>query len=63
MPMAVEESGVSRPIVTSREPVGPKNAASKGSVGDVAVMDAICIVVAAWALLFFLSFSLRNHNV
>lgn len=63
MPMANEEDYVSRPIVTTREPVGPKNAASKGSVGDQAVMDAVMIVAAAWIFLFFLSFSLRGHNV
>ncbi len=63
MPMASEDSRQSAPIVTSREPVGPKNAGSKGSTGDKALMDAVMIVVAAWALLFFLGFSLRSHNV
>lgn len=63
MPMANEEDYTSRPIVVSREPVGPKNAASKGSVGDQAVMDAVLIIAASWLFLFFLSFSLRGHNV
>ena len=63
MPMANEEDYTSRPIVTRREPVGPKNAASKGSVGDQAVMDAVFILAAAWIFLFFLSFSLRGHNI
>lgn len=63
MPVATEDARVGRPIVTSREPVGPKNAGSKGSPGDVALMDAITIVIIAWAILFVLAFSLRRHNV
>jgi hypothetical protein len=63
MPMVTEESRVGRPINMEREPVGPKNAASKGSVGDVALRDAITIVVIAWLIVFFLAFSLRRHNV
>ncbi len=63
MPMASEDSRVGSPIVMAREPVGPKNAGSKGTRGDQALMDAIIIVVTAWALLFFLGFSLRSHNV
>ena len=63
MPVMTEDSRQGRSIVTSREPVGPKNAASKGSVGDVALMDAVAIVVAAWVVLFLLGFSLRSHNI
>ena len=63
MPMATEEDRQSRPGVFTREPVGPKNGGSKNSVGDVALKDAICIVLAAWAIVFFLAFSLRSHNV
>jgi hypothetical protein len=63
MPMGMEDKFTSRNISTSREPVGPKNASSKGSVGDKALMDAVCIVVAAWIVLFMLGFSLRSHNV
>lgn len=63
MPVATEESRVGRPIVTTREPVGPKNAGSKGSPGDVALMDAVAIVLVAWVVLFLLGFSLRRHNV
>jgi len=40
-----------------------KDKESKGSIGDKALMDAIIIVVAAWALLLFLAYSLRHHNV
>jgi hypothetical protein len=63
MPVMTEDERQGRPISVSREPVGPKNAASKGSVGDVALMDAVMIVGAAWVILFLLSFSLRRHNV
>lgn len=63
MPFATEDERQGKPITVSRTMVGPKNAGSKGSVGDVAVMDAICIVVAAWLVLFFLAYSLRRHIV
>jgi hypothetical protein len=63
MPVAVEEEYTSRAIKTTREPVGPKNAGSKGSTGDVALMDAVAIVLLAWVILFLLGFSLRRHNI
>jgi hypothetical protein len=63
MPFGNEDERQGRPIVTTREPVGPKNAGSKGSPGDVALMDAVTIVVLAWLVLFLLWFSLRRHNV
>lgn len=63
MPMATEDARVGNPIQTTREPVGPRTPGSKGTVGDVALMDAIAIVVAAWVILFLIAFSLRRHNV
>jgi hypothetical protein len=63
MPFGTEEERQGRAITVTREPVGPKNAGSKGSLGDVALMDAIAIVVAAWVVLFLLAFSLRRHNI
>jgi len=63
MPIMTEDARQGRPINTTREPVGPKTPGSKGTVGDVALMDAIAIVVAAWVLLFLIAFSLRSHNV
>lgn len=63
MPIMTEDSRQGTPIKTTNEPVGPKNAGSKGSPGDVALMDSIAIVVAAWLILFILMFSLRRHNV
>ena len=62
MPMGTEDDRVGRPIITTREPVGPKNAASKGSTGDQALMDALVIVIAAWLVVFLIGFSLRSHN-
>lgn len=63
MPMVTENERVGSPIVTTREPVGPKTASSKGSIGDMALRDALIIVVAAWIILVLLTFSLRRHNV
>lgn len=63
MPMATESERVGDPIITTREPKGPKRSGDKGTVGDVALMDALLIVGIAWAVLFLLAFSLRRHNV
>jgi hypothetical protein len=63
MPFGTEDDRQGRLINMTREPVGPKNAGSKGSPGDVALMDAIAIVVAAWVVLFLLAFSLRRHTI
>jgi hypothetical protein len=61
--MVTESERMGVPIVTTREPVGPKTAGDKGTPGDMAVMDAVMIVGAAWLILFFLAFSLRRHNI
>ncbi len=50
-------------LVTSREPKGPKRAGDPGTPGDLALRDAICLIVAAWVVLFFLGFSLRGFNI
>jgi hypothetical protein len=63
MAMVTETERVGNPIVSTREPVGPKTAGDKGTPGDMAVMDAVMIVGAAWLILFLLAFSLRRHNV
>lgn len=63
MPVMTEDARVGRPIQTTREPVGPKTPGSKGTVGDVALMDAVAIVIGAWLLLFLLAFTLRRHNI
>jgi len=63
MAMVTEPERMGNPIVTTREPVGPKTAGDKGTPGDMAVMDAVMIVGAAWLILFLLAFSLRRHNV
>jgi hypothetical protein len=61
--MATEGERVGQSIVMTREPVGPTKSGDKGTPGDMAVMDAVIIVGAAWLILFFLAFSLRRHNV
>ena len=59
----MEQKFTTRPFKTDREPVGPKNAASKGSIGDQALMDSLMIVGGAWIVLFLIYFSVRSHNV
>lgn len=61
--MITENERMGNPIVSTREPVGPKTAGDKGTPGDMAVMDAVMIVGAAWLVLFLLVFSLRRHNI
>ena len=63
MPMGTEPEQINNVLNTSREPKGPKRAGDPGSVGDQALMDALLIVLLAWALLFMLMFSLRRHNI
>lgn len=58
-----EDDGFSKPLVTSREPVGPKSAGDKGTLGDRALMDALVIIGIGWAILLFLVFSLRSFNI
>jgi hypothetical protein len=63
MPMANEDERLGQPIRVAREPVGPKNAGTKGSIGDQAVMDAIAIVLLSWLIIFLLAFTLRRHSI
>ncbi len=63
MPLATEEERVGNPLKTTREPKGPKRSGDRGTVGDQALMDALIIVLVAWAIIFFLAFSLRRHNI
>jgi len=50
-------------LVTHNEPRGPQTATGPGSVGQVAVMDAVLIIGIAWILLALLWFSLRRYTV
>lgn len=34
-----------------------------GSIGDEAFRNGVIIVLSAWAVLFFLAYSLRHHNI
>ena len=61
--MKKDDSGGRVPLVTSREPVAPTIPGGAGTLGDEAFKDAVFIVIAAWAILFFLTFSLRGHTV
>lgn len=63
MPFGTEDERVGNPLVTSREPKAPKSAKGKGSVGDVALMDSLIIIGAAWLVVFLLYGSLRHHNI
>lgn len=63
MPMATEDERQGRPIKMTNEPVGPKNGGSPGSVGDVALKDAIALVLVCWVIVIFFMFSLRRFNV
>ena len=63
MAMEREESSGRPNLVTKREPVGPKNAGDKGSMGDTALMDAVTIVVIAWTILILIMLSLKSHNI
>lgn len=62
--MKKDDSGGNHvPLITSREPVGPKRGGDAGTTGDEAFRDAITIVIGAWIVLFFLVFTLRNHSI
>ncbi len=63
MGLSKDEGSGSPALHVSREPVGPRSAAKKDTNGDRAVRDALIIVGIAWAVLFFLAFSLRSHNI
>lgn len=64
--MATEQENVVSLVGTrdnpAREP-RKRPPTGKGSIGDQAFVDGVIIVVAAWALLLFLMFSLRSYNV
>lgn len=66
MPIAAEDEKVvhltGTPQNPAREPA-KKSRDGKGTIGDTAFMDAVIIVALAWAILLFLAYSLRHHNV
>jgi len=51
------------PNPTGRRSKSTSVLSGDGSIGDAAFRDAVIIVLAAWAVLFFLAFSLRRHIV
>lgn len=50
-------------LTTTREPKGRVKPGDPGSMGGIALNDALLLLVAAWCVLFLLAFSLRNYNV
>jgi hypothetical protein len=66
MPQATEQEKVVHLVGTkdnpAREP-SKRPSVGKGSIGDTAFMDAVILVVIAWVIVLFLSYSLRSHNV
>lgn len=63
MPTVKDMAGEVRSLTVSRDPVDPQSIQKSKSIGDQAVMDAVVIVLIAWAVLFALAWSLRSHNV
>lgn len=61
--MQVSEAHDAPTLVTERIPVGPEDTKKSKTDGDRAVTDALIIVLLAWAVLFFLIFTLRRHNI
>lgn len=52
------------PLVTAREPsVKSAKGSESGSIGSLAVNDAVMIVALCWVLLILLWFSVRRYNV
>lgn len=47
----------------ARDPKVTAKAGNKGSIGDIALNDALIIVVVAWLILIFLVVSLRHHSI
>lgn len=66
MPTATESEKVVSLVGTKDNPARePRKRPStgKGSIGDTAFIDGVIIVVIAWLVVLFLSYSLRAHNV
>lgn len=61
--MVTEDERVGGNLKLTNEPSGPVKAGDKGSVGDQAFKDAVCIVIVCWVVVFFTVFSLRRHTV
>jgi hypothetical protein len=66
MPMQKEDVPTTNLVGTPGNPAPEPSAKRKeprGSLGEVAFKDAVIIVLIAWAVLVFLAWSLRSHNV
>jgi hypothetical protein len=68
MPTATETNTESPPLSgtsenPARDPSRSQPKEGPGSMGDIAFRDAVMIVAIAWAVMLFLAWSLRHHNV
>lgn len=64
MPILEEPTKGPPVLATSREPVAAKTSAGKpDSVGDIALRDAVIMIVIAWLIVFLLAYSLRSYNI
>jgi hypothetical protein len=65
--MGTEDPAVSTPLLGGRNSLEPK--ASRKSIVDTSSAgaqgfnDGVVIVLVSWGILFFLTWSLRNHNI
>lgn len=66
MPQATETEKAAPLVGTKANPAREPSrrfGTGKGGIGDTAFMDSVIVVVAAWVVLLFLMYSLRNSNV
>lgn len=66
MPIATDDSRQVPPVLaTSNEPKVTKRDKNGApvSVGTQALNDALILIVICWAILIFLAWSLRAHNI
>ena len=61
--IATEHDKTRPDLAVTRTPVGPNGVEKTKTDGSAAVVDAVIVVGIAWAVLFFLVFSLRAHNI
>ena len=63
MALSREEPSGRPDLAVSREPVVSGSTSTPESTGSQALKDALIIVGICWAILLFLVFSLRAHNI
>lgn len=71
IPMPIgKDAGVNAPplVGTPANPARDPSDTAKGdtgkkSIGNIALTDSLILIAIAWALLFMLWYSVRNHNI